>query len=128
MLSPRCLGRCGIVRCFFICKTHQKYKSGAAGVKISAGADESLVSNTYTDFGSTIADTLPLGTKYEIYTVRDNNGDETLNFRYTNELNDIIDIEVVGQAVTYNVYAGSGLHPWSEQPDTDRGSRCQQQQ
>ena len=89
------------------------YKGGVKNVDsvtVSTGADESLVSNTYTDFGSTIADTLPLGTKYEIYTVRDNNGDETLNFRYTNELNDIIDIEVVGQAVTYNVYAGSGVY------------------
>ena len=89
------------------------YKGGVKNVDsvtVSTGADDSLVSNTYTDFGSTIVDTLPLGTKYEIYTVRDNNGDETLNFRYTNELNDIIDIEVVGQAVTYNVYAGSGVY------------------
>ena len=88
------------------------YKGGVKNVEsvtVSTGADDSLVSDTYTSFGSTIEKTLPLGTKYQIYTARDTSGDETLNFRYTNELNDVINIEVVGQAVTYDVYAGSGV-------------------
>ena len=89
------------------------YKGGVKNVEsvtVSTGADDSLVSDTYTSFGSTIEKTLPLGTKYQIYTARDTSGDETLNFRYTNELNDVINIEVVGQAVTYDVYAGSGVY------------------
>lgn len=89
------------------------YKGGVKNVEsvtVSTGADESLVSDTYTNFGSTIEKTLPLGTKYQIYTSIDSNGYETLNFRYTNELSDIIDIEVVGKAVTYDVYASSGVY------------------
>lgn len=89
------------------------YKGGVKNVEsvtVSTGADESLVSDTYTSFNDTIEKTLPLGTKYQIYTSTDNNGYETLNFRYTNELSDIIDIEVVGKAVTYDVYAGSGVY------------------
>jgi len=89
------------------------YKGGVKNVEsvtVSTGADESLVSDTYTSFNSIIEKTLPQGTKYQIYTNVDSNGYETLNFRYTNELNDIINIDVVGKAVTYDVYAGSGVY------------------
>lgn len=79
-------------------------------VSVSTGADESLVSDTFASFGATIEKVLPHGTKYQIYTSTDSSGYETLNFRYINELNDIINIEVVGKAVTYDVYAGSGVY------------------